>query len=206
MRAEKGEMEIWECDEGMYFAGLRAAAQFLPFLPWRGGIGTSYPEVNRDIKVLEDPVRGEPLLAIPAIKPDIVFVHAAFADTYGNVQHVGTGFGDRALYRAADRTIVQVEKVVSNEAIKRHPSRTSIPYADAIVRANYGSHPYASPGFYIEDVEHIKEYLAAANSYVREKNQAPFESYLKRFVLEPENHADYLERVGIKKLLSLYEF
>jgi glutaconate CoA-transferase, subunit A len=49
--AEQGEIEVWECEEGILCAGLQAAAQGLPFLPWRGGVGTSLPEINRDLKV-----------------------------------------------------------------------------------------------------------------------------------------------------------
>ena len=57
--AERGEIEIWECEEGILTAGLQAAAQLLPFLPWRGGVGTSLPEVNPDLKVFTDPINGE---------------------------------------------------------------------------------------------------------------------------------------------------
>src|SRR5229473_2539563 len=35
--AERGEIEVWECEEGILGAGLQAAAQMLPFVPWRGG-------------------------------------------------------------------------------------------------------------------------------------------------------------------------
>lgn len=62
--AERGEIEVWECEEGIVTTGLRAAAQGLPFLPWRGGVGTSLPEVNPDLKVITDPIRGETLLAM----------------------------------------------------------------------------------------------------------------------------------------------
>ena len=40
--AERGEIEVWECEEGILCAGLQAAAQALPFLPWRGGVGTTW--------------------------------------------------------------------------------------------------------------------------------------------------------------------
>ena len=204
--AENGEIEIWELDEGMYNAGLRATAQMLPFMPWRGGVGTSYPEVNPDIKVFKDPINQETLLAIPAIKPDIALIHAAFADFYGNIQHVGHGFGDRALYRAAGRTVVQVEKIIPNEEIRRDPGKTTIPYADAVVRAPFGAHPFASPGFYIEDRNHIKEYLSAVEAYTKEGDRTPFNNYLNKYILETETHLDYLEAIGLKPLLSLNEY
>ncbi len=115
---ERGNVEVFELDEAMYYAGLRAAAQRVPFNPWRSGVGTSFPEINPAIKVFEDPIKGETLLAIPAVNIDIAFLHAAVSDPYGNVQYVGHAYGDRAIYAAADATFVQVEQVVSNEEIR----------------------------------------------------------------------------------------
>jgi glutaconate CoA-transferase subunit A len=203
--AQRGEIDIFECDEGMYYCALRAAAQRLPSTPWKAGIGTSFPEINPEIKVYDDPISGEPVLAIPAIKPDVALLYAAHSDAYGNVQHIGTGFGDRALWRAADRTIVQVERIIPNEEVRKNPLATSLYGVDAVVRAPYGSHPFAAPGYYIEDAEHIREYVAAANAYAKKDDRAPFEAYLQKYILGPESHLDYLEVVGIRRLLSLHE-
>ena len=41
--AERGQIEVFELDEAMYYAALRAAAQRVPFNPWRSGVGTSFP-------------------------------------------------------------------------------------------------------------------------------------------------------------------
>lgn len=204
--AEKGELEVFELDEAMYYAGLRAAAQRVPFNPWRSGVGTSFPEMNPAIKAFQDPVNGETLLAIPAINIDIAFLHAAVSDPYGNVQYVGHGYGDRAIYAAADETYVQVEQVVSNEEIRRDPLRTAIPGADGIMRARFGAHPYSSPGHYIEDQEHIRAYVRAATAWAKSGDFAPLRAYLDEFVFQPADHAAYLERVGIRRLLSLNEY
>src|SRR5437764_386106 len=37
--AERGLVEVYELDEAMYYAALRAAAQRVPFNPWRSGVG-----------------------------------------------------------------------------------------------------------------------------------------------------------------------
>jgi glutaconate CoA-transferase subunit A len=204
--AQRGEIDVFEIDEHMYYQGLRAAAALMPSLPWRGGIGTDYPRLNPRLKEFDDPITGERLLAIPAIDIDVALIHAGAADPYGNVQHVGTGFGDRAHHRAADRTIVTVEKVISNEEVRANPYKTSINSVDAVVRAPYGSHPFASPGHYVEDAEHIKEYVAAATPMIRDGKREALDAYLNKYVLEPESHADYLARVGFARILSLYEF
>ncbi|MGH7986907.1 MAG: CoA transferase subunit A [Candidatus Binataceae bacterium] len=204
--AQRGELEIWECEEGVVCAGLQAAAQMLPFVPWRGGVGTSLPEVNRDLKIFKDPLRGETLIAVPPIKPDVAILHAASADPYGNVQHLGgPGWLDLFMYRAADRVIVQVEKVISNEELRADPWKTTIPAADAIVRAPYGAHPFYSRGHYVQDSEYLRAYNDVAGSAATGDNKA-LSAWLDRYCRQPETHADYLERIGIKRLLSLYEY
>jgi glutaconate CoA-transferase, subunit A len=203
---EKGKVEVFELDEAMFYAALRAAAQRVPFNPWRSGVGTSFPDINPAIKVFKDPINGETLLAIPAINLDIAFLHAAVSDAYGNVQYVGHGYGDRAIYAAADLTFVQVEQIVSNEEIRRDPLKTAIPGADGVIRARFGAHPYSSPGHYIEDQEHIKQYVRAATAWAKENDFAPLKAYLDDFVMGPADHAAYLERVGIRRLLSLNEY
>lgn len=203
--AERGEIDVWECDEGQYYAGLQAAGMMLPFLPCRGGVGTSFPEVNPELKAFADPVRGQTLIAVPAIEPDVALLHAATADVYGNVQFVGTGYADRLLWRAANRTLVQVEKIVSNEEIRRAPERTAL-LADGVLRAPFGAHPFSSPGFYLEDRAHITELVDAGRAFARGGDRGPFEAYLDRYVRTPESHIDYLEQVGLRRLLSLNEY
>jgi glutaconate CoA-transferase subunit A len=204
---ERGEVEVWECEEGILTTGLQAAAQALPFLPWRGGVGTSIPEVNPDLKVFRDPLRGETLLAVPPLKPDVTLLHAATADAYGNVQHIGgPGWLDLFLYRAADRTIVQVERVIANEEIRANPWATTIAGADAIVRAPYGAHPFYSRGFYVQDNDHLRMYSEAAAAAAQADRSEALRHYLAHYCREPATHGDYLERVGIKRLLGLYEY
>ena len=204
--AERGEVEVWECEEGILCAGLQAAAQMLPFMPWRGGVGTSLPEVNPDLKLFRDPIRGEELIAVPPIKPDLTLLHAAAADAYGNVRHLGgPGWLDLFQYRAADRTIVQVEQVVSNEEIRADPWATTIAAADAIVRARFGAHPFYSRGFYITDGPHLHAYLQAAEKAAG-GDRAALEQYLDRHCRKPEGLAEYLETIGMKRLLELHEY
>jgi glutaconate CoA-transferase, subunit A len=202
---ETGAPRIWECDEGIFYAALRAAAQGLPFLPWKAGLGSSITDFNHDLKVFTDPIAGEQLLAVPAIKPDVAFIHVSRADRSGLGQHTGSGFGDRALNRAAERTVITTERVVSNEEIRGRPAETSIPYADAVLFAPWGAHPFSSPGHYLVDEDHLKEYVAAATE-ARKGDRAAFEQYLERYVAGPQSHVEYLEAVGLRQLLDLEEW
>jgi hypothetical protein len=175
-------------------------------MPSKVGLGTSLPQINPGLVPFEDPVTGEKLLAVRALKSDIAILSAAYSDAYGNVRHIGTGFGDRALARASSRTIVQVEKIVSNEEIKGNPGATSVSGVDAVVRAPYGSHPGSSPGFYLEDVKHMKFYVEAANRYLKLNEKRYMDDYLQKYVYEPDSHLDYLEVIGARDLFSLSEY
>jgi glutaconate CoA-transferase subunit A len=204
--AEGGEIEVWECEEGILCAGLQAAAQMLPFMPWRGGLGTSLPRINPDLKLFRDPIRGEELIAVPPIKPDLTLLHAAAADAYGNVRHLGgPGWLDLYQHRAADRTIVQVEQMVANEEIRADPWATTVAAADAIVRAPFGAHPFYSRGFYITDDPHLHGYLQVAEKAAG-GDRVALEEYLDRHCRRPASLAEYLETIGVKRLLELHEY
>ena len=203
---ERGEIDVWECEEGILTSGLEAAGKGLPYLPWRGGVGTSLPEVNAELKVISDPIHGESLIAVPAIKPHVALLHAATSDAFGNVQHCGgPGWIDLFLQRAAERTIVQVEKIISNEDVRANPWATTIGRADAVVRMPYGAHPYYSRGYYVQDSLLLQDYVSAATAAAR-GDRAALVRFLDHYCREPDTHADYLERIGIKRLLSLYEY
>ena len=203
---QNGLVEVWELDEALYYAGLRAAAQGLPFNPWRAGVGTSLPELNPDLKVFSDPIQDQPLIAVPAIEIDVALIHTAVADRHGNAQHHGTGYGDRAIHAASRVTLVAVERLVSTEEIRQDPRATSIPDADAVVRAPYGCHPFGSEGAYPPDLQHLAEYLEAARKLLKSDDRGELDAYLRHYLLEPEDHAGYLERVGLRRLLSLSEY
>jgi glutaconate CoA-transferase, subunit A len=204
--AETGGLEVWECEEGILTSGLEAAGKGLPFLPWRGGVGTSIPEVNKDLRIMEDPINGETLLAVPAIHVDVALLHASKADVYGNVQHQGgPGWIDLFLNRAANRTAVQVEKIVSNEEIRANPWATTISNADGVIRATYGAHPFYSRGHYIQDQTHLKHYLEVASLAVK-GDRTYIEDYFSRYIYKASNHIAYLEEIGVKQLLELYEY
>jgi glutaconate CoA-transferase subunit A len=194
---ESGEVEVVDLDEAHCVLALRAAAQELPFLPWRGGVGTSFPQLNPTLVEFEDPVRGEPLLAIPALPLDVALLYAETADEYGNAQVVGTGYMDALLGSAARQVIVQVDRVVPTEAIRANPERTWY-WKDAhVVRAPFGTHPYSN-AWMAADAEHLKEFVAAGRAGGEELTR-----YMARHVHGAADHEAYLEQVGIRRLSSL---
>jgi glutaconate CoA-transferase, subunit A len=202
---EENEIRSWDCDEMQYYSALRAGAMRLPFMPVRSGLGTSLPELNPDLRPFDDPVSGQQLLAVPAIKPDLALLHADRADAYGNVQIHGTGFGDRAMYRAAAATIVQVERIVTPEAIRLEPARTVYNRIDGVVRAPYGCHPFGSPGNYREDGDFLRSYVDTVKRARALDDRAAVEAWVDEHLRAPDDHLEYLERVGVRRLVGLNE-
>ena len=204
--AEANDIEIWECDEGILCSGLEASAKDLPYLPWRGGVGTSIPELNKDLKLIVDPFHGETLIAVPAIRPDLTFLHAAQADTFGNVQHIGgPGWLDLFLHRAAVKTVVQVEKFVSNEEIRATAWHTTIDNADGLVCTPHGAHPFYSRGHYLQDVEFIDDYLQAASSVAKGERQQ-LDAFLHEYIYSCHSHFEYVDKIGSERLSRLREY
>jgi glutaconate CoA-transferase, subunit A len=200
--AEAGDIEVAETTEYLLYSQLDAAARGLGFLPWRGGVGTDVPKLNPDYVEFNDPINGEPYLAAPALHADWAIIHVGRADVYGNGQHGGARFGDRLLSRAAERVIITAEQIVPNAEIRKEPFATSIPYADMVVEAPYGSHPYASHGYYVEDEEAIQEYVDASIAFRRGDTET-WQQYLERAVTGPATHREYLESLSAQRVAQL---
>lgn len=205
--AESGSIEVSEVDEGLMLTMLKAARQGLSFLPWKGGVGTSIPEMNPDLRLMNDPFTGTPLIAVPTVRPDVAIVHAAQADPWGNAQHLGNQFGDALMASASHATIVQVEKLVPASVTRSRPELTTIPahLVDAVVHCPFGGHPFFSQRRYVMDRVHVQSYLAAARALLDEGDSKPWDDYLATFVFGPSDHAAYLEAVGAERLLRLDE-
>ena len=92
--------------------------------------------------------------------------------------------------------------IVPNSEIRQNPFATSIPYADAVVEAPFGSHPYASHGHYVEDEEAIQDYVAASIAY-RKNDMAAWRGYLDAWVSGPASHGDYLRKLSGERLCKL---
>ena len=67
-------------------AQLQAAEKGVPFMPLRGLIGSDVLKHRPDWKTIDNPFDDDdPIVLLPAIKPDITLFHAPMADRNGNV-------------------------------------------------------------------------------------------------------------------------
>ena len=94
----------------MFQTGLRAAAQRLPFLPMRAGLGSDVLVNNPWIKTVTSPYDdGEELVAVPALDLDVALVHLNRADRHGNATYLGPDpYFDDLFCMAADRAYVSL--------------------------------------------------------------------------------------------------
>ena len=108
-------------------------------MPWRGGIGTSILELNSDLKIFNEPIKNERLIAGASNCAGPYILHADKSDAFGNIQHCrGPGWLDLFLWRASRKAVVQVEKIVSNEEIRSNPWATTISEPTGIIHQLWG--------------------------------------------------------------------
>ena len=93
----------------------------------------------------------------------------------------------------------------SDLAIRANPWATTIGRADAVVRLPWGAHPWYSRGHYVQDGPLLAEYLAAAEA-ATPADRSRLDAFIEHWCLQPATHAEYLERVGIQRLLALHEY
>jgi glutaconate CoA-transferase subunit A len=156
-----GTIDDRELSEWMLVGGLRAATMGIPFLPTRAALGSQLVE-ERGFRTVADPYTGDELLAVPAIRPDVGFVHAWRADADGNVQlpwppdHLADV--DVLVARASRVTVVSVEEIVAAEVVAAEPERTKLFgfEVDLLVEAPGGARPGSLPPLYHDDAEWIR--------------------------------------------------
>jgi len=201
---ERGRIRVEELSETLLNARLGAGARNLPFLPTRGAIGTDLISHNAEnLKMLDDPFGGVPVLACRALVPDVALIHAHRADRHGNIQYEPTVmWPDIAIMpKAAKHVIVSAEEIVDGEVLRRHPERTILPgfMVDAVVEVPYGAHPTSFfPNYGYDAPFHLQW---ASISRDREK----VAEFIGRYVLSPSGQQQYLEAVGGAETLNRIE-
>lgn len=161
-----------EMDEGMLRCGLQAAAQRLPFLPIRAGLGSSVIDFwDGELKTVRSPYPSgdhhEELVAMPALRLDAAFAHLNLGDKHGNAAYTGIDpYFDDLFLMAADRRYLSVEKVVSTEElVKSVPSQALLVnrmMVDQVVEAPNGAHFTTAEPDYPRDEKFQRHYAAAA--------------------------------------------
>jgi glutaconate CoA-transferase, subunit A len=162
-------------------AQLQAAEKGVPFMPLRGLIGSDVLAHRPDWKTIDNPFgNGDPIVLLPALRPDVALFHAPMADRGGNV-FIGTQRELIVMAHAAQKTIVTVERIHDGDLL-RDPllAAGTLPgfYVEAVAVEPRGAWPLPLPDHYGIDAAHMSEYarLAATSD--------GFADYLQRYVYE----------------------
>lgn len=200
---ESGALEVRECDEGTLLMALRAAGQRLPYLPWRGGVGTDLARLNPEYVEYVDPPSGITLMRIPAQPVDVALLRAYEADEYGNVRYRGhSHFADPAFAKAAARVIVEVERVADHDSFVADPLRTALHRVDAIVVTPLGGHPFRAAGSLRQDDEWLRRWSVGIKEAIA-AGEPVIEADVVRRELRLVAEEDYLDLVGADRLMAL---
>ncbi|WP_027943780.1 CoA transferase subunit A [Amycolatopsis taiwanensis] len=170
---EAGQIAVTEYDEGMFCAALSAAAQRLPFLPTRAGLGSDVPRFSPELRTVRSPYDDEEeLLAVPALNVDVSLVHLNRVDSRGNAQYLGPDpYFDDLFCLAAKKSFVSAEKVVATaDLTAAGPVQTLLlnrGMVDGVVEAPRGAHFTTAVPDYGRDERFQRHYVACAKDLDR---------------------------------------
>ena len=165
--ARDGSVRILDATCPAIHAAIQAGMKGLPFMPLRGLIGTDILAHRPEWKVIDNPFApGDPIVVLPAIRPDLALYHAPRADRFGNVL-VGRSRDLVTMSQAARASLVTVEEVVDDNLLD-DPDRSGgvVPalYVERIAVAPRGGWPLALPGRYAADGPALGRYAQAART------------------------------------------
>jgi glutaconate CoA-transferase subunit A len=176
-----GSIELLDSTCPVLHAGLQAAEKGIPFMPLRGILGSDLVRCRRDWRVVDNPFgKDDPILLMPAIRPDVALFHAARADPAGNVW-IGVRRELMLMAHAARKTLVTVEEVVEHDLLADDLTAAgTIPalYVSAIAKAREGAWPVGLRRIYPPDLAHLRMYAEMA------KSEEGFTQYLDEFVFQ----------------------
>jgi len=177
---EKGQLTYEDYSQDVLMLMLHASSLGLPFLPVRLMQGSglmkywgiseekrkTMPKME-DLKCveIENPmVPGQKVVAVPVPRIDTALIHVQQASPDGTCIICGDEFHDIDIAVAARKTIVTCEEIVSNEYIRRDPTKTRIfgECVQAVVKAPYGAWPAQCYDYYDDDDAALKEYDKAS--------------------------------------------
>ena len=194
---------------------LHASSLGLPYLPVRLMQGTDLvnkwgiskeerakdPRLPNDKLVeVENPFNpGEKVVAVPVPRLDTAIIHVQKASIEGTCSIEGDEFHDIDIAIAAKKCIVTCEELVTEEEIRKDPTKNSIPEfcVDAVVHTPYGAHPAQCYNYYDYDANFFKMYDSVT------KTEEDFKAYLQEWVYGVKDHTEYIDKLGASRLAKL---
>jgi glutaconate CoA-transferase subunit A len=181
---KRGTLKMLDATCPAIYAAMEAGRKDIPFIPLRGLLGSDLVVHRPDWKTIDNPFAPEsdnpdPILLLPAIRPDVALIHAPYADRDGNI-FIGRR-RDFALMAQASKNgaLVTVEEVRDVDLMASEETAAGVLpaiYVEATAVAPRGAWPLGLEGYYGIDEAHFRRYGELARS------ADGFARYLDEFV------------------------
>ncbi|MFE3640400.1 CoA transferase subunit A [Streptomyces sp. NPDC059169] len=181
---ESGAFAMTELDEAMFMWGLHAAANRLPFLPVRAGLGSDVLRVNPELRTITSPYAdAEEFVAAPALRMDAALVHVNRADRLGNGQYLGPDpYFDDLFCEAADEAYLSCEHLVETAELTKDAAPQTLfigrHTVTGVVQAPGGAHFTSCAPDYERDEAFQKLYATT-----------PWDGFARRFLAGSDESA-----------------
>jgi glutaconate CoA-transferase subunit A len=174
-----GRIRIKDATCPALHAAFQAAEKGVPFMPLRGLIGSDVLAHRPDWKVIDNPFgNDDPIVLLPAIRPDVALFHVPLADRNGNVW-IGRDRELATMAHAAAKTVVTVETLHDGNLFddpRLAAGTLGGFYLESVAVAPKGAWPLGLADHYPADAAHLAEYAGMAAS------DEGFAAYLDRHV------------------------
>ncbi len=174
-----GAIHMLEATCPALHAAFQAAEKGVPFMPLRGIIGSDLLACRPDWRIVDNPFAADdPIVLLPAIRPDVALIHAPLGDRAGNVW-IGRQRELATMAHAAAKTIATVERIVDGDLLANPVLAAGVLpgfYVETIAVAPNGCWPLGLPDLYPADLVHLAEYARMAAT------EEGFAKYLDEYV------------------------
>jgi len=189
---EAGRLEWEEYSHFGMISRLQAGATGVPFMPMNPTAAGDLERANPLIRTVIDPYAGQPVVVVPALKPDVAIVHVQRCDADGNAQIWGIIGEQKEAAFAAERVLLTTEEIVDESVIRSDPNRTLIPgfIVDAVCHVPHCAHPSYTQGYYDRDNAFYLEWDKIS------ADPAAVKAYLDEWVYGVHDRAEYWEKLG----------
>ncbi len=212
---QKGTLKVEDYSNFMMSLRFLAGAMGVPFMPTLSGFGSEITTtwgfsketrkadskmVNEKLVIMDNPFGTwgdtSKVLLVPAINPDVTFIHVQKADTMGTCRINGLTFADVEQAKASKHVVVTCEELVEPELLRDHPEHNQIPFLhiSAVCHVPYGGYPTAVYQYYDYDATYLRAYAEAA------KDDEKFKIFQDKNLYGVKNHQAFLEIAGQNRL------
>ncbi len=202
LQLKNGKVKILsEWSHGGIAQGLKAAQIGAPGLFSKQMLGSDIMKYNPYVRMMQNPMRddSDPVVFIPALYPDVVFIHVQVADKYGNACIYGPVVNDIALASATRKVIITAEEIVPEINLRYIKDGAIIPfiYVDAVVELPFGAVPGNMPGYYYWSRQWWEKLMRHAT-----KDEEKFFEFFDEWVMRTKDQFEFVEKLGGTKWIT----